>query len=600
MEEIKNNIKKLSTFYNNIETKINYLIINEVEADNLFTEIEIGTRKILKNIFGDQKYIPDEDIKAENVTNQVYGLVKDLIDYSDGYYDGVLFSYWSHKGQPISAIYSNGEIGRNRDDIFFPIDFFSNYGIKIGKNYLKIITKDNVDKDLSYKNNIIELPILKDYKNFKSIKFKELIKLIYILREHNTSSIDYRKFSKSENWNIFKKFNNIFNEALNDAKQKNESIINRWKTYLSKIFKESFEFDSIFKLITSYQYYDIPYDMHFFLPSLDDKREKLTSCIAISIKQNKDIAKFRNSLIDLAESFSTIAYLEKKIWQKAGEFLPLKITWEQEYKKYYERYKILGKMGENISHAICNDYLKIDEDLFSNNNNNKIFPHLITCRIKEFDSFYNKIIERANGYDDDFPSTYEYNLYYKENLTGKLNSDKKKKYQIKYKEKIKNPNNKNVKYIFENIKDLAGVRIICKYYDDVEEICKRFKKIQESDIKKFGDIKEFKIRLGEAKETLFYRSVHFTYELGDKRKDIIEFKNLFGLKFEVQIRTTLAQGWSDVTHDIYYKPGLPKDLADEFRKIIKDKLDEEAIFLKRSDEVFVDLKKRHNEYKSIG
>ncbi len=608
IEQISEVCKEIEDFYINKSAEISKLIINKVEAENLFESVEVFIIAKLNYVFGFQhKTNESNGLKQEDI----YGLTKGLLSYTNAYKESVLFSYWSHRGYSFKENYTASIVGQKRGNIYYkgirwknqelrgyfyyffdkiknicgdyiPVDFFTNHGINDNNtNYLKVTTcKHNKDHKEIYDNNIC-LPLLIDY-DFQSPKFKELIDLILDIKSKNLSEANFVTFNNTHNKTLkenFINFNTLFNEAISEAKTINEPIIIKYKDLLNKFFSENLTFESIFKLITSYQYYDIPYSMHFFLPARKTVDSNLTSCLAITLPENISIEEYKAVFSRLSEAISYITVLEKSIWIKASESLSLESAWQDIYEKYEERLERLSKIGENIANSFCKraEQIQAHKEIDTLNkikSGAEIKPHLVTARIKEFKSFYNKIINRANGKDTDFTSTKEYIF------------------------KIKNPNiNNNSHEIISELKDLVGIRIICKYLDDIERITKYIdsKKVKKTDLMPIGQKKDFTIDFQElfqksTKEILFYRSIHYCFELGSLRKTLIEYIDLVGFKFEIQIRTTLSQGWADASHDLYYKPNLSHLEKERFRNSIRQKLNSNAVHLEDIDRVFDELK----------
>jgi len=138
----------------------------------------------------------------------------------------------------------------------------------------------------------------------------------------------------------------------------------------------------------------------------------------------------------------------------------------------------------------------------------------ITGRPKEFDSFYKKIIRK--NFQSDF---------------------------------------------FNKVEDIAGVRIICKYFseldlmekriDDEFNVIRKDKKITALKINEFG-----------------YLSDHYIVKLRKETTKDTE-KDLLDLKCEIQVRTILMHSWATVSHDLDYKQdeNLPEDLKKEMYAI---------------------------------
>ncbi|MEG1142500.1 MAG: GTP pyrophosphokinase family protein [Clostridia bacterium] len=131
-------------------------------------------------------------------------------------------------------------------------------------------------------------------------------------------------------------------------------------------------------------------------------------------------------------------------------------------------------------------------------------------------------------------------------------------------EKIKRKNiNKDIESIKDKIEDIAGIRIICSFANDVYKVAE--------DIKKQPDV----IFISEddyiknPKEN-GYRSYHMIIKVPVYLVDRVE-----QAKVEVQIRTEAMDFWASLEHKANYKfnGDVPKHLLDEF-KVCSEKIDE--------------------------
>ena len=115
----------------------------------------------------------------------------------------------------------------------------------------------------------------------------------------------------------------------------------------------------------------------------------------------------------------------------------------------------------------------------------------------------------------------------------------------------------NLAAIEENIHDIAGVRVICSFPDDIYELATAF--LAQDDI----TLIKRKDYIKEAKPS-GYRSLHLIVEVPIFLKD--EKRNM---KVEVQFRTIAMDFWASLEHKLHYKHDLPperaKALADELR-----------------------------------
>ncbi len=108
----------------------------------------------------------------------------------------------------------------------------------------------------------------------------------------------------------------------------------------------------------------------------------------------------------------------------------------------------------------------------------------------------------------------------------------------------------NLQAIEENINDIAGVRVICSFQDDIYELADC---LLEQDDVTLVDRKDY-IR---SPKNNGYRSLHLIVSvpifLEHKKRD---------MKVEVQLRTIAMDFWASLEHKIRYKQDLPEDIAE--------------------------------------
>jgi len=134
----------------------------------------------------------------------------------------------------------------------------------------------------------------------------------------------------------------------------------------------------------------------------------------------------------------------------------------------------------------------------------------------------------------------EFNIRYQRNPINFINTRLKGTTSI-----IEKMKRKNIPFTLENIEkyinDVAGVRVICSYVDDIYSIAKAF--IQQDDIK----LIEQKDYIAHPKPN-GYRSLHLIVSVpvyfAEQKKDI---------KVEVQIRTIAMDSWASLEHQLRYK-----------------------------------------------
>lgn len=107
--------------------------------------------------------------------------------------------------------------------------------------------------------------------------------------------------------------------------------------------------------------------------------------------------------------------------------------------------------------------------------------------------------------------------------------------------------------IEENLNDVAGVRVICSFIEDVYTLSEVF--LQQDDIK----LIEKKDYIKNPKPN-GYRSLHLIVSvpifLADGKRD---------MRVEIQLRTIAMDFWASLEHELNYKKGynLPQEVADE-------------------------------------
>lgn len=112
----------------------------------------------------------------------------------------------------------------------------------------------------------------------------------------------------------------------------------------------------------------------------------------------------------------------------------------------------------------------------------------------------------------------------------------------------------SVKSIEENINDIAGVRVICSFPEDIYLLAEYL--LQQDDVK----LIEVKDYIKNPKPN-GYRSLHLIIEvpifLANEKKN---------MKVEVQLRTIAMDFWASLEHKLSYKKDIPEEKADILSK----------------------------------
>lgn len=108
-----------------------------------------------------------------------------------------------------------------------------------------------------------------------------------------------------------------------------------------------------------------------------------------------------------------------------------------------------------------------------------------------------------------------------------------------------------VESIMENINDIAGIRVICSFQDDIYSLAESF--LGQDDI----TLIERKDYIKSPKKS-GYRSLHLIVSV-----PIYLEKQKRDMKVEVQFRTIAMDFWASLEHKIKYKKEIPCDLSEK-------------------------------------
>lgn len=588
-DEIKQHLSSITTnigsvlkaFSDDIDNKI----INEQESKNLYYELETVVKQCLEKVFG-----PEDDTSSNALSSAFLTYDSTVNQYSDA----VLFNYWSHKGEPIETPIRT-ITGRWRDNIYYkgvrwsdedakssfytlfniiksalqgkaPVDFFTEHGVECNTSYLKIIGRRITaisEMTQSSPDRQIVIPILiGSDKVINSELFKQLLRLIGNMRDGNKNKKKSERLRKDKQSDI-ENIEDLIRKASTEAEEKDFELLHDIKKGFingltsdlekTKALEGTIKLRDVFNVVIAYQYYDHPYDIHMFLPTAN--HEKLYSCLVISVEEGNDaISPYVQSFIALVDALGKITRLERMIWEKMKDNLPIYWKWKEHYENFSDQHSRLSNVAMNICRAICR---KENLDVVS-----------IPARLKEFDSFYNKIVSRANSGD---VTTSEDN--------------------IDYKTAILSPTDKNAEKIFGDLKDVVGLRMICLYNAEKNKISDKFKELSTN-----GEIENYKS--DSIVDPLGYKSIHISFSLGSKRCGFYELNDLRERKCEIQIRTILEEGWADISHRFVYKPGVPKGLIKKIEQEIKNDLIGTSASLTMIEKIFqqiVDTVKKYQK-----
>ena len=126
-----------------------------------------------------------------------------------------------------------------------------------------------------------------------------------------------------------------------------------------------------------------------------------------------------------------------------------------------------------------------------------------------------------------------------------------------YNKLIKQGNEISMESIQKNLNDVAGIRVICSFVDDIYRIAKML--VKQDDI----ELIELKDYIKNPKEN-GYRSYHMILDI-----PVFFAYGKKHMRVELQIRTIAMDFWANLEHQIRYKKGLPQDKADEIAEELK-------------------------------
>lgn len=110
--------------------------------------------------------------------------------------------------------------------------------------------------------------------------------------------------------------------------------------------------------------------------------------------------------------------------------------------------------------------------------------------------------------------------------------------------------------ITENLNDVAGIRIICSFVNDIYEVANML--VSQDDVK----LLEVKDYIKNPKPN-GYRSYHMIVEV-----PVFMANNKLNMKVEVQLRTIAMDFWASLEHKIHYKKDLPE--SEDIVRQLKD------------------------------
>jgi ppGpp synthetase/RelA/SpoT-type nucleotidyltranferase len=151
----------------------------------------------------------------------------------------------------------------------------------------------------------------------------------------------------------------------------------------------------------------------------------------------------------------------------------------------------------------------------------------------------------------------------------------------KLREKYLDPKKKYKR--LDDITDLAALRIITYYDDEVDRAAKVIKREFKIDKKHSVDKRQ------TDPDRFGYYALNYVCWHSPKRKADVEYKKFADVCCEIQITSILRHAWSEIQHDWY-------DLKDAFPGDIKRRFYRMAALLEIAESEFLELRKKKSDY----
>lgn len=177
----------------------------------------------------------------------------------------------------------------------------------------------------------------------------------------------------------------------------------------------------------------------------------------------------------------------------------------------------------------------------------------------------------------------EFSVRYRRNPISSIESRVKTPLSI-YRKLKKRDQEISVKSIVRNLNDVAGVRVICNFIDDIYDIAKML--ARQDDLKVIS-IKDY---IRNPKDN-GYRSYHMIVEI-----PVFFSRTTRYMRVEIQIRTIAMNFWASLEHQIRYKKTLPGEVDLD---AISAELRECADTIADTDRRMLDIKNRLAKYEDM-
>lgn len=137
----------------------------------------------------------------------------------------------------------------------------------------------------------------------------------------------------------------------------------------------------------------------------------------------------------------------------------------------------------------------------------------------------------------------------------------------------------------QDVQDLAGIRIVTYFHDDVRAVAQILEEEFTIDREQSID----KSTLLDANE-FGYLSVHYVVSLSENRLSLGEYRRFEEKEAEIQVRSILQHAWAEIEHDLGYKNpnAVPPEIKRSFSRV--------AGLLEIADSEFVNIRKQLRKF----
>ncbi|WP_331831797.1 hypothetical protein VUG52_16590 [Pseudomonas sp. LH21] len=144
---------------------------------------------------------------------------------------------------------------------------------------------------------------------------------------------------------------------------------------------------------------------------------------------------------------------------------------------------------------------------------------------------------------------------------------------------------KRVYSSLDEVTDLAGIRLITHYEDDVDRIAR----LIENEFK-VDAVNSIDKRVAMDPDRFGYLSLHYVVSLNAERSALKEYRSFAGLKAEIQVRSILQHSWAEIEHDTGYKSEveIPRHIRRRFSRL--------AGLLEIADREFINIRDELKAY----